>query len=344
MSATSRFAGSIAAFACALAASAGCGDSGAAGAPSGAASVSGSAVASQSASAAPGPAWLGIPKTQEEVEKETNKAKREPYSGPVGTLKGVVKIKGDPAPDVEWAYGTECAAAASTYGKLFNVSANGGLADALVTVTGYDAYVPPKDPVVPVKVSQCAFDQRVYSLMFGQRLEVSNVDSVLSYTPYLDGAVYRSVMVALPNGSPIKVLPTQPALNYVLRDFQGRPFTQARVYALKFGTHDVTNRAGEYVIDRIPVGKVTINIAPPGFIKTDEASQKGIEFDIKEGDNVLDLEVVFDAKVDTIEKLVGGALDRKAPPSGASASAGPSAGPSAGAKPSAAPAKPKPVQ
>ena len=59
------------------------------------------------------------------------------YEGPTGTVKGNITITGDPAPTTPFKYPKPCSAAAGTYGKLFRVGQDGGLADALVTVTEY---------------------------------------------------------------------------------------------------------------------------------------------------------------------------------------------------------------
>jgi hypothetical protein len=283
------------------------------------------------------------------VEKVINSSGRAPYAGKVGTLRGKVTIRGDEFPSSEWSFPADCPEAPAMYGRTFRKGAGGVLADALVSVTGYDAFVPPKAPVVPVTLKACTFDQRLYSATFGQRLEIQNLDHLGSYTPFLDGASYRSVMVALPQGAPIKLYPTQPALNYVLRDFQAKPFLQARVLVLKFPTHDVTDAEGQYVIEGIPVGSVEVNVVLPGLIKgtPDEA----LKIVIAEGENVRDFELVYDASQDKLEKPTAGPFERKAAEGTVSSSAAPvtagaasaapavsaSAGPSAGSRPSAKP-------
>ena len=293
--------------------------------------------AASAAASAPLPPWLGIPRSQAEVEKVINSSGRTPYAGKVGTLRGKVTIRGDEFPSAEWSFPADCPNAQAMYGRTFRKSPGGGIADALVSVTGYDAFVPPKAPVVPVKVQGCAFDQRLYAATFGQRLEIQNLDHLGSYTPFLDGASYRSVMVALPQGAPIKLYPTQPALNYVLRDFQAKPFLQARVLVLKFPTHDVTDGEGQYVIEGIPVGAVDVNVVLPGLIKG--TPDESISVTIAEGENVRDVELVYDASKDKLEKPATGPFERKAAAdgAGASTSASPSASTAASASAVATP-------
>jgi hypothetical protein len=153
----------------------------------------------------PPPEWLGISRPLEQVMKEINPSGRPAYAGKTGTLRGRVTVVGDPPPATDWVYPTNCSGAVATYGRAFRVAADGGLADALVTVTGYDGFVPPTAPAVQVTAQNCAFDQKSYVATFGQRIEVKNVDYNLSYTPVLDGAAYRAINVALPQGSPIKL-------------------------------------------------------------------------------------------------------------------------------------------
>ncbi|NUP12807.1 MAG: hypothetical protein HOW73_42760 [Polyangiaceae bacterium] len=256
----------------------------------------GAQTATVPAVAADAPAWLGVPRPTEEILSVINKSNRQPYAGKTGILKGRVTIKGDPAPASEEKFPPKgCPEASATYGKAFRVGQDDALADALVTVTGYDAFVPPDKPAEKVKVHGCAFDKRTVALTFGQRLEVLNQDPKASYTPYLDGSEYRAVMVAIPDGDPVKLYPNKPAINYVLRDYQNRPFLKADVLVLKFATHDVTGLDGKYEIGRIPVGKVKVDAYLPSTGKHVEK-----EIEIKEGDNALDLELTFDAAADKV--------------------------------------------
>lgn len=267
---------------------------------SGCTGCSQSDAAATSASAAPSgpPAWLGIPKPADEVVKVLNPKNEAPYSGKTGTLRGKITIKGDAPPATDFAFPTDnsCPEAAATYGKAFRVGQDNALADALVTVTEFEGFVPPSGPSETVKVSGCAFEKRTIALTFGQHLEVLNVDTNKNtYTPYLDGSEYRAIMMAVADGDPIKLHPLKPAINYVLRDFQARPFLTAQVMVLKFSTHDVTGLNGTYEIANIPVGKARVTAFLPAIVKHVDK-----EIEIAEGDNTADLELTFDASKDKV--------------------------------------------
>lgn len=236
-----------------------------------------------------------MPRQKSEVDAVINKSKREPYAGATGTLSGRITMKGDPAPSTSWVYPEDCAEAAGTYGRAFRVGQDSALADALVTVTGYEGFVPAKGPALSVKINGCAFEKRTYAMAFGQRLEVSNTDLKGSFMPVLDPSEYRAMNIALPKGAPVKIYAYQPGINYVLRDIQGKEFMQSDVFVLKFATLDTTGLDGRYKISGIPVGKVQVNALLPVIDKS-----KQQDFEIKEGDNTLDLELSYDAKADKL--------------------------------------------
>lgn len=262
-------------------------------APSAAAPASSTAAASPSASAnAPGlkGVVVGIPAPPEKIAKEVNPNGAEPYSGPSGTIKGVVRIKGDPPPPTDYAFKEGCSEAAAAYGKLFRVGQDNTVADVLVAATGYDGYVPPSGEAVKITMRGCALSKRTVAAAFGQRIEVSNLDKTESYMPYLEGSAFRAVMVAMPGGDPVKLYPQEPG-HYMIRDQLPKPFMWADVYVVKFATHDVTGLDGQFEIKNVPVGKVRVNALLPII---DVTSEQVIE--VKEGENKVDLTLEFDLK------------------------------------------------
>lgn len=273
-----------------LVGAAGCGGGGGEGkgtAPSGSAAQ---AVASASASASAKPVVpVAVPIPPEVVAKVVNPKGEAPYSGPTGTLKGRVRIKGDAPPDAELSFPVgKCGEAAATYGRLFRVGQDRVLADALVTVVGYTGFVPEKEEAEKVTVHGCAFSRRTLAATFGQRVEVANLDPIESYMPYLDGGTARAVMVAVPRGDAVRLYPPKPG-HYMIRDQLPKPFLTADVFVLKYPTHDVTDMDGIYEIAGIPVGKVTVVAYLPAL--NDEVKQ---EIEIKPGENTADLELTFD--------------------------------------------------
>lgn len=261
----------------------------------------GGPAAAGSGSAAPADSYgapIGVPFPTEQIIAAINKEHKQPYAGPKGTLKGVIRIDGDPSPDSKLKFQARCTDATATYGKLFRVGLGEGpgkpLADALVTVTGYHNFVPARDEAVKIPFQRCAPPKRTYAVTTGQRIEVSNLDHGTgdSYLPYLDGSTARAVMVAVPQGAPIKLYPGIGPAHYMLRD-QLPSGLLADVYVLNYPTHDVTGLDGQYEIKDIPVGHLRFTVALPVLDKTEAK-----EIDIKEGDNTLDVTLHFDVKKD----------------------------------------------
>jgi len=208
-----------------------------------------------SASALPAPVASGLAIPADVVAKVVNSSGRPPYAGPTATVKGLVRSVGDPAPEATDAIKQippECDLAKQAYSKLFRTGPNGELADALVTVTGYDAYVPERVAARPVDARGCFWGARTFALTFGQRLEVSSKDR-RPYVPDLVGGRLPAQIIAMPGGAPSAIYPNQPG-RYVLIDSM-RIFAIAEVYVLKYPTHVVTGLDGRYEITGIPPGK-----------------------------------------------------------------------------------------
>ena len=260
------------------------------GAPSTSAAASASASAAASASAGG-----AIP--AEKVAAVLNPKGQTPYAGPVGTLHGTVHVKGDEPPMQKVTIPEQCRGAAATYGKLFRVGQDKTLADVLVAVTGYDAYVP--DPVLSadVPIRDCAYASRTYALTFGQFLSVRNLDGNVSYLPLLQGGRSHAVMVATPLGEAVKLYAPEPKM-YRLVDEMSRPFMVADVFVLRYPTHAVTQLDGRYEIKGIPVGDMHVSaLLPAAAMKVVNLPTK-----IQEGDNTLDITIEFNAKKDVVKE------------------------------------------
>jgi len=268
-----------------------------------------SASASASASAAPVASGLtGTPVPPDEVARVVNPKNEKPYSGPVGVLEGRITLDGDEPIDTAFKFKSGCGEAAASYSKLFRVGQDRTLADVLVAVTGYEGFVPAKESAQKLTIQGCAFNRNTVALSFGQRLEVANLDQVEAYMPFMDGAPFRAVMVAIPQGDPIRLYPNKPG-RYLVRDQLPHEYLVANIFVVAYSTHSVTGLDGRYRIEGIPVGKVRVNALLPAVRKT---AQK--ELEIKEGKNELDLVISYDAEKDKpakVPKPVWG--DRKLP-------------------------------
>jgi hypothetical protein len=211
----------------------------------------------------PAPIASSLPIDPKIVSAAVNSHGDPPYTGPTGTIGGVVTISGDPAPDMPEVLAsipTDCASAKEVYGKLFREGPGRGVADAVIGVTGYSPYVPEDQPAQIADAKGCAWDSRTYVLTFGQSLDVRSRDS-RPYVPDLMGARLKAQLVALPRGDAIHLYPEQPG-RYQLTDSM-RLFMLAEVLVVKFPTHAVSGLDGRFVIPHVPVGKVKVSALLP---------------------------------------------------------------------------------
>lgn len=254
------------------------------------------------------------------------KPQPKPYEGPTGTVVGRVTIAGDPAPKTNLRYEKGCEGAIATYGRLFRTGVDGGLGDALVTVTEYGKnYVPPKSEAISIKVTNCAFSQRTIAMTDGQHIEVQNLMNAKSFLPHLDGARQPATIVAVPAGEPIKLF-TRGLSRYWLRDQMGRTHMVAHVFHLPYSTAAVTGLDGKFRIEGIPAGGTVEVSAMLPQLKNMNAVTKELKVEADK-DNEIELELNFDAAKDTPADGHGGTKPKgmtPAPPAGA---------PSASAKP-----------
>ncbi|HEY3815607.1 MAG TPA: carboxypeptidase-like regulatory domain-containing protein [Polyangiaceae bacterium] len=192
-----------------------------------------------------------------------------PYDGPTGSVEGTVTVQGPPSPSVA-VNTSQCPAALETYGKLFREGTadtpNGprALADAVVVIIGYSGfYLPDKNDAVKVTITpSCAYPTRTIAITYGQRLEVAN-QSRLLFAPAIDDSMNTAVMVAPPreNGEPVKLYPDK-AGHFLLTDHM-EPYVREDLYVFRHPLHAVTDLAGHYRIDGVPVGKLKVGVHHP---------------------------------------------------------------------------------
>lgn len=182
-----------------------------------------------------------------------------------------------------------CPEAREAYSHLFREGMMRSAADVLVAVTGYEGYVPAREPKQTVAARGCAFNTRTIAITFGQTIDVVSKDGE-AYVPNLLGSKMQAQLLALPGGAASTLYPPSPG-HYLLTD-DIKLFMLADVFVVSYATHDVTGLDGRYEIKGIPVGKARISALLPS---TQSLVEKDIE--IKAGETLeLPLSLKFDAK------------------------------------------------
>ncbi len=193
-----------------------------------------------------------------------NPAHEAPYSGPIGSVHGVVHVTGDAAPELPGVLAKipvgQCNDARAFYGKMFREGPDRELADVLVAVTDYKGYLPAKAMSKTVVARGCAFDSRTVALTFGQVLMVKN-ESSRTFIPQLIGAREAALLVAVPRGEPIPLFPDHVG-EYSLQD-QTQTFATADVFVLRYPTVAVTGLDGAFDIRDLPAGPAVITAYLP---------------------------------------------------------------------------------
>jgi hypothetical protein len=246
----------------------------------------GTATPAAAGASSAGGAAVGVPLPAEAILNVVNPNGEAPSTRPSGNIQGTVRIEGAAPPETGEKIPAKCGEAAATYGKLFRVGLGKALGDVLVAATGYEGFVPEREPAAKITLHGCALQKRTLAVTFGQNVSVSNLDSLDPYMPYLDGAPTKAALVAVPNGDPVKLYPLSPG-HYVLRD-QLNDFVKAEVFVVAYATHDVTGLDGRYVIKDVPVGKVKVSAFLPALGAPIEQLM-----DVKPGDNTLDFTFTY---------------------------------------------------
>ena len=198
------------------------------------------------------------------VEAVVNPEKLPAYQGPTGSVEGTVFVRGPDSPDIPNQTFTTCPAALDTYGKLFRAGprrADGlrPLADAVVVVTGYKGFYLPEqnEGHLETITANCGYPTRTIAITYGQRLDIAN-ESRVAFAPTLSGVYQPAVMLAPPMqaGDPVKLYPPRPG-HYMIGD-EMQAYVHEALLVLLQPLHDVSNTAGHFRIDGVPVGKLKI--------------------------------------------------------------------------------------
>lgn len=227
-----------------------------------------SPVATEGAPSAAAPQAREIPRPppipSAERKAALNPSGEKPYAGPVGGVRGTVRVSGPPAPEQDAVLAqvppAKCDDGRAFYRKLFREGPGRELGDVLVAVTGYKGYLPPASESKLLVARGCAFESRTVAMVFGQELLVKNRGPE-AFMPLLENSGQLAMMVALPGGEPVRLYPSKVG-QYRLID-QSHPFATADVFVLKYPTFDVTGLDGEFSIEGIPVGDVVVSAYLP---------------------------------------------------------------------------------
>lgn len=205
---------------------------------------------------------------RESAAKALNPKSLPVYSGPVGSVRGVVKVSGDEAPLVAEMVAKlppgACPRAHELHRKLYREGAGRTLADVLVTVTEYQGFLPARGDAVRVEAKGCAFDGRILAMTFGQHLDVFNLDAQ-PYLPRLIGTPSYALRLAMPGGPSVPVFAPKPG-QYMLVD-QTREYMRSDLFVLSYPTHAVTALDGRFEIPGVPTGKVKVTAYAPALGK-----------------------------------------------------------------------------
>lgn len=236
---------------------------------------------------------------QDQIDKVVNARKLAPYSGPTGTIRGIVRITGDKSPALPSVLGkmdANCTTSRSMFGTVFREGADRTLADVLVAVTEYDGFVPAKGTDAVVTGEGCAWASRTVAMTFGQKVVVRGADN-RPYVPEILGQPAPAQLFVLPTAPPVELVPRRPG-RFKLVDSM-RLFNVAELFVLPYATVDVTDLDGKFEISGVPVGKVKVNALLP-----QTGSVAGQEVTVEAGKTVeLSFELSFDAKAyDELEK------------------------------------------
>ncbi len=270
-------------------------------------------------SAAHGSVQVGIPAPSASVEKLINPLGAKPYAGPIGTVRGLVRVTGDPAPPRDASLPklpADCPGAVDLYAKRFREGPGRALADVLVAVTDYGPeYLPAPGPSRRIEVGDCGWDSRTMVLMFGQDLTVVNAGHK-PHVPELLGAHSSARLVSVPGGDPVKLYPMRPS-RYLLVDMMNL-YMQADVFVVKYPTVSVTGLDGRFTIPRVPAKEVTVNAFSPHAELVDQRKVRVLPGQTVE----VDFTLAFDQKRHEAASGSASAQAAAAPPSAGSATHG----------------------
>jgi len=215
-----------------------------------------------------------IPVPSASVLKTLNPGDLPVYDGATGIVEGTLLVSGDPAPPAMGRSFEKCPAAKDVYAKQFREGTprpdgNRPLADAIVAIEMATSglFVPERREAELLTVSDCTPSARTVVLTYGQRLEVKNASpdaTKRTFAPQFENWPEHALMLATPGADPVRLYPK--ALGrYRLVDRAGQDWFEADVFVIGHPLHAVTDLAGHFRIEGVPVGKRKVDVRHPAI-------------------------------------------------------------------------------
>jgi hypothetical protein len=176
-----------------------------------------------------------------------------------GSLYGRVTWVGERPPTVRASLGTGCAADEAL--PLLTVGPRGGVANAVVVLTGVSEGRPMSPSSTELTFSECRLSPHLIAVPRGTVLRFASSDPFLHNAHAVDaGGTSRFDVAVLPGGESAASLRLDEAGILLVRDDAGHPGTHAWIHVVDHPYFAVTEPGGAFRIEDVPVGRYTLMV------------------------------------------------------------------------------------